>query len=369
MGGYASKVCRDIERWTDDGLIDGATADALKADIARRGAGAIGFGTVLAIMAASLFGAAILILIAANWDLIPRPARVLALFGLIAGGYCGGAVLMNRDRDGFAEALWVLAAIAFGASIALVGQMYHLSGDEKQAIFIWGAGTAFAAVALRSWSLTVGAVLLGAIWMTMHGFAHYSFRELPGSYLAIAAALWVVSFWTGSVVARHLILLSLYLFALFLHWQLDRPEVPLLLILAAGGLLAFGRYRPNEAARYIGLGENLPVQALGGFLAGVGILQTALIDDPQFVFVSIAALVGIVALLLIDGRDNALLRWLAYLAFAFQLCFVYIVTLGSMLGTAGFFLVAGVALAALAIAVARFERRFAAPTEIGSASW
>lgn len=358
MVGYATRVRRDIERWAAAGLIDAATASALSSDIEtnRRG---ISFGAVLSIMAAALFSAAILLVVAANWEAIPRLMRVGLLFATILAGYAGGAMLKLRGRDTLGEAAWILAATAFGASMALIGQMYHISGDERQAVFIWGAGTALAAAALRSGPLTVGAVLLGAAWMLMHAFADlWSGRAVPMAYPAVAAALYALSFWTGSRAARHLVLLSVFLFVLLINWSDGGFNAPLLLCAFSIALFAFGQLRPEEAGRFAGLGAGLPVQALVGFLTGIGILQVSLIEEQQFLLVSIVAFAGIIAVLLLAGRDNGMLRWLAYAAFIFQLGFIYLVMLGSMLGTAGFFVVGGLVLSLLAWLISRLERRF-----------
>src|SRR5690606_34815490 len=138
---------------------------------------------------------------------------------------------------------------------------------------------------------------------------------------------------------------------------------PILLAAAAVAVFAFGRLRPALAHRLSGLGESLPVHALAGFLVGIGTIQTALVDKPGFVYPTILALVGIVAALLLEGRENRALRWFAYLAFAFNLCFLYVVMLGTMMDTAAFFLLAGLTLSALAWLIARFERRIAVAGE------
>ena len=80
MASYATKVKRDIERWREAGMIDAATADALSLDVERNGGGSVSFGSILSMMAAALFAAAILIFIAANWEAIPRLTRVAMLF-------------------------------------------------------------------------------------------------------------------------------------------------------------------------------------------------------------------------------------------------------------------------------------------------
>lgn len=67
-------------------------------------------------------------------------------------------------------------------------------------------------------------------------------------------------------------------------------------------------------------------------------------------------------MLLVAGRESRMLRWLAYIAFAFNVCFLYVVMLGTMMDTAGFFLFAGLSLSALAWLIARLERRLASPT-------
>ena len=46
-----------------------------------------------------------------------------------------------RGNGAAAEAAWLVAAAGFGGGIALIGQMYHLSGDELAAILTWCAGT------------------------------------------------------------------------------------------------------------------------------------------------------------------------------------------------------------------------------------
>ncbi|TIX21273.1 MAG: DUF2157 domain-containing protein, partial [Mesorhizobium sp.] len=142
MAGYAKRVRADIARWREIGLIDPATAEALACDVAANERASLSFGSILAMMAALLFSAAILIFVAANWEAFPRLVRVAALFAVILAGYVGGAVLKTRDHAAIGEALWIVAAAAFGGSIALIGQMYHLSGDEASALVTWCVGTA-----------------------------------------------------------------------------------------------------------------------------------------------------------------------------------------------------------------------------------
>ena len=93
---YQARLRKDIARWLDRGLIDSRIAEALLRDSAGQPKEGTSFGSVLAVMASILIGAALLVFIAANWEGIPRVTRVLALFALIAASYVGGAWLKLR---------------------------------------------------------------------------------------------------------------------------------------------------------------------------------------------------------------------------------------------------------------------------------
>src|SRR5690606_41530368 len=102
--------------------------------------------------------------IAAHVEAIPLRARVVGQLSLILAGYVGGAALKLSGREGAGEGAWVVAAAGFGASIALIAQIYHMSGDEAEAVFVWGAGAALAAAVVRSGALKAGAAPLAVGW-------------------------------------------------------------------------------------------------------------------------------------------------------------------------------------------------------------
>lgn len=345
-------------RWRTSGLIDEQTASAIVLDAETHHRGGFSFGSVLAILAATLVGAAILLLVAANWEAIPRLARVAMIFVVILAGYAGGALFMRRGQSAFAEGLWLIAAVAFGAGIALVGQMYHLSGDEADALLVWCGGTALAAAALRSGPLTAGAVLLAGAWMLY--LTLESGRDIPLLYPLVAAGIWLVSIWTASIVARHLTLLSLMLFAGLAFIEFEALWIAILLAAVSAAVFAFAAFLPATADRLSGMGGGLAVQGLLGFIAGMSIVQFDLYEGSYFLLVAIVVFAAIVAALLAEGRENRALRWLAYAGFIYQLGFVYTMLLGSMLGTSGFFLAAGLSLALLAWLIGRIEKRIAA---------
>ena len=80
-----------------------------------------------------------------------------------------------------------------------------------------------------------------------------------------------------------------------------------------------------------------------------------------FAIAAAAAFAGIVGAVVFAGRESRGLRWIAYTGFAVELCLVYAVMIQDMLGTAGFFLAAGVILGLLAFAIIRIEKRMKEP--------
>ncbi|THF58238.1 DUF2157 domain-containing protein [Ollibium composti] len=362
MASYSTRVRQDIARWAENGLIDAATADVLARDVEADDRRSLSFGSILAMMAALLFGAAILIFVAANWEAIPRLARVVALFAVILAGYVGGAVVKTRGHPAIGEALWIVAAAAFGGAIALVGQMYHLAGDESSAVLTWCAGTALAAAMLRSSPLTVAAVGIAVGWLFLilfHGFNLFESTEFPHFFVAIVAALFLLSYWTRSQPTRHLVLLSLILYTALV--VADHNLIGIALALAAVSAVCFaaGALAPGPVDRVVQIGGRLPLHGLIGFLTGMLMLQFDAADDAggNFAIVSAVALAGIAAAVVLAGRESRGLRWIAYLGFAFELLMIYVVTMQSMLGTAGFFLAAAVILGLLAFIIIRIEKR------------
>lgn len=361
MFNYNERLRSDIERWRSAGLIDGRTADALAADMETRRSDGFTFGNVLAIMAAILVGAAILVFIAANWEGIPRLARVGTLFALIAASYVGGAWLKQRDHVGFGEGLFLIGAVTFGGAIALIGQMYHLTGDETQAVLTWCLGTVVAALGLRSPVLTVAAVLIAVAWFLMREFDYsYEARHAHG-FLLVGAVIWAVSYWTESRAARHLLLLSLILYAWTIGISGDwAAAVGLGLALVSAVVFLAAWWAHDWVERFAKLGGPYPAHPLIGFVSGLTLVQMQVYDSfGPMLLATLVAFAGIVAALVMRGRESRLMRWLAYAAFTVELMITYVVTVGSMIDTAGLFLFSGLALALVAFFIIRVERRLA----------
>lgn len=359
MFSYRDRLRNEIARWRGAGLVDAATAESLLRDVEQNRSEGFSFGSVLAIMAAVLVGAAVLVFVAANWEGIPRLGRVAGLFALIAAGYVGGALLKARDHPGFGEGLFLVGAAAFGGAIALIGQMYHMTGDETQAVLTWCVGTLVAAVGLRSPVLTVAATLIAVTWFLMREFDTGYGTEHAHGFLLVGAVIWAASYWTGSRAARHLLLLSVILYVVVVAISSSSVAAIGVALALASALVFLAAYlAPDAVERFARLGGPYPAHSLIGFVSGLTLVQVEVYDEfGPMLLATLVAYAGIVAALVMRGRESALMRWLAYAAFTVELLITYVVTVGSMMDTAGLFLFSGLALALVAFFIIRIEKR------------
>ena len=117
--------------------------------------------SVIAIMGATLVGLGIITYVAANWSAIPPLARVALLVAVTAAIYAGGWVLLARFGLRRTGAAVILAgALAYGAAIHLIAQIYHLPVNHPGLTAAWFLGVAPIAYIVRARSLLTLALIL-----------------------------------------------------------------------------------------------------------------------------------------------------------------------------------------------------------------
>jgi uncharacterized membrane protein len=236
--------------------------------------------------------------------------------------------------------------------------MYHLSGDETSAIITWSVGTGIAALALQSGPLTIAGIGIAASWLVLSGLSYWGNKPFPYLFVALAVLFWAISYWTRSVVARHLVLLSVILYVAMLVMEHDTVVVAAPLAAVSALLFAACVFAPDPVERLVRLDGRFAVHCLIGFLVGLFILQIELMEETgPFALLAAIMFAGIAAAVALAGRESRGLRWIAYLGFSIELAFVYVATLGTMLGTAGLFFASGLVLGLVALLIIRIEKR------------
>lgn len=360
---YRGRIEKDFNIWVGKGIVDASSAKAMLAEYDARET-TFSAGRVLLILAALLLSAAVLLLVAANWEAIPRLVRVCGIIALIWSFYLSGALCLARGWRAMGSALLVLGTMTFGGAIALVGQMYHLSGDAADALLVWFAAGCVAAFAFRSSPLSVLAGFLAwAVFAQLVVDNEATFEGNGYIYLIPALAAVVIGLvrYTGAGVARHLA----YLLALaWLGWlYVELPEPWLAGALFCVGLLCFMIVSLPVSPLHRVASDAGAAPAFYSFaLAVLGLLALHTEVDGLAQEVAIGAITLGVALagIAIAGRTNGAVRFLGYTVFAVETLYLAFETLGSILGTSGFFLISGVVVAAIAWLVIRLERRLGA---------
>ena len=158
-GDFTRRLPAEVSRWQADGLISEEQAAAILErypQTTETSGSAIGNRTVsvIAIMGAALISLGIIAFIAANWSDIPTLAKLAMMVVGTPVIYVAGWLMSYRF--GFVRigtAVILLGAVAFGASIHLVAQTYHVPVNHPNLMPAWFLGVIPLAYIIRSQSV------------------------------------------------------------------------------------------------------------------------------------------------------------------------------------------------------------------------
>lgn len=278
-GLYRKRLYNDLPQWRAKGWVTAEGEAAIAASVAESAAKGPGLAGVVAVLGAILMGFGVFAFISANWDYIPRFYR----FGLLILGlfvcYGAAAALASRGLRWFSEAAVLFGCLLFGASIALVGQTYHLAGEFSSALMLWFVGVFAACVLTGSVAAIVLAQAVAAYWVyTVTGDNNIA-PHWAG--LAAVVATGAVAVWQDSRLARQAFIAGLafwiVLTAIVLARRADMAPQGVFAALACVGLAfwSFGHVLSAQSAsvRLRRLGEDFVAPALTSFLAAAAVLQ------------------------------------------------------------------------------------------------
>ena len=164
---FRHRLATEISAWERDGLIAAEQAQAILeryvssadstspaasdtsdrqsavtlADAAERTTLVSRAVSIIGVMGALLVGLGIIIYVAANWDVIPIWARVTMLVALTTAINVAGWLLLTRfDYPRMGVALLVAGALAYGAAIHLIAQIYHVPVNHPNLTTAWFLG-------------------------------------------------------------------------------------------------------------------------------------------------------------------------------------------------------------------------------------
>ena len=86
-------------------------------------------------------GVAVIILLGANWDEIPRELRMGGLVAITLATLGWALRLYFLGKDSSATVLFLLGNLFYGASLILIAQIYHLGEHIPNEVFWWALGS------------------------------------------------------------------------------------------------------------------------------------------------------------------------------------------------------------------------------------
>jgi uncharacterized membrane protein len=272
---YRQRLEADLAQWEADGVITPATFATIRAALPPLAPG-VNIPVMVAIVGGLLIAAAFLAFVAAHWSELARLLRLAILLVGIVGAHGLGAWLARAGRPVLADLCSGVGSIIFGAGIALIGQMYHLSGDFAGGMLLWAIGALAAAALTGSRGALAVALVVASIWTSMRVFEirdvpHFSF----GAIWLIAAGLALA--W-NSRVAAHLVALAALPWWIATAFQVElEPSF----VLGDGAALLFGAGLALAAAPWPRASSAGAVLSIYGafLLAGVAILEVATAND------------------------------------------------------------------------------------------
>lgn len=229
-GSYRKRLEADLGRWVGEGLVSPESAATIRRSLAQEGGG-FKLPALIGLFGGLLIASSVSAFVAANWEEIPRIAKLVMILLGLAGALGISARLESRGSTGSAAAAATCGTLIFAAGVALVGQMYHLPTDWPGGALLVALGALIVAFLLRSNGALVIAIVAigcwaGGRWDEGESRAHLLF------WLPFLPALWLAATRHNRLV-HHVAALAL------LGWFATLPGQPAFLRFDYG-LLAYG---------------------------------------------------------------------------------------------------------------------------------
>jgi uncharacterized membrane protein len=142
-----------------------------------------------AVLGSLLIGSGIILLFAHNWDAFSRPVRAALSFAPVALGAALSFAALARGGAAWREGAGLFHSLGVGASVALIGQTYHLPSDMPGFLLAWALLILPLALLLRSVGATLIYLALVCGWS---GVAQHTYGQAAAFWpLILPPAAWL----------------------------------------------------------------------------------------------------------------------------------------------------------------------------------
>lgn len=190
--GFKRQIAKEAKGWVEKEIVSPEQASAIcqeyDVDLAKAGDQSFGYN-ILVVLGLLFLALSLITLIGANWDTIPRALRMSVLVLTTLAVHGAGLRYFLQGKQSWAVNLFFLGNFCYGASIALIAQIYHLGEHMPDGIFIWALGALPFALLCKSPLLSIQTIALAMIWF----YTEASLGFYPALFpLFIVASIWVM---------------------------------------------------------------------------------------------------------------------------------------------------------------------------------
>lgn len=193
----------EIDQWLREGVVTQEQADKMIVDVqrARTEESSSKIIATISTIGAVLFGLGTILFVAANWDILSYVAKIVILTTVTFIIYFLGYFFQYRFRNlpQVGESLIFLSTLLFGATIFLIGQIYHVPAYNHYLLIIWLVGILPLVYITKSYNIAGLATLIFYVWIALFTYRAIDifentadFYRLPVMYLISGVLLFGV---------------------------------------------------------------------------------------------------------------------------------------------------------------------------------
>ena len=198
---FPTRLATEVQSWIREGLVSAEQGARILARYPPEAGWLSRPSALFGLIGGGLVAAGLALVLAHNWQSIHRWAKLGGLIGLMLAAHWGGLRVRERGYHWLGEGLAVIGGALLFLGIALIGQIYNLSGRPADAVALWWALLLPAAYALPSFALGALAYAGVVTWVLLLLADHAS---------PLGAAVYrTPAFWTVALGALGLVLLGL----------------------------------------------------------------------------------------------------------------------------------------------------------------
>ena len=218
-------LARESVEWVEEDIISVSQAEKIcqKYDIDFHQAQNHSFGYSVLIALGYLFiGLAIITLLGANWNDIPRLVRMCGLISLTMVTQWFALRKYSLGDTNGAVGLFLLGNFFFGASIILIAQIYHLGEHMPDGVFWWALACLPIGLLIKSPWVTLQSALLALTWFLMEVNMGFYPMLFP---VFILGSLWVLYYGRQSIILFLTVVASIGFwieYSLAEYWRVGR---------------------------------------------------------------------------------------------------------------------------------------------------